>query len=153
MNFSGLLSSILLIMIVVGCNVKAVDAEGNLISNHQNQKNEFTLVTSLNQNYLNGDTIVFILSFPRPVDVTGVPSFSIDVGGMTKTASYVSGTGTGQLRFEYVVSGPDLDSDGITASTSFNWDPSVSLIYDSKMTCGDNIRVPDLSTVKVNASP
>jgi large repetitive protein len=153
MNKSGLLAYLLILLSAIGCNVKAVDTNGGIIANHRSYKNEFTLITALNQNYLNGDTIVFILSFPRPVDVTGVPSFAIDIGGVSKTASYVSGTGTDQLHFEYTVTGTDLDTDGISVTPSLLLDPGESVTFEGVNPCGTDIVVPNLTTVKVNATP
>lgn len=153
MNKNGHLAYSLMLLLLIGCNVKAVNTDGGLISNHQNQKNEFTLITSLNQNYINGDTIVFILSFPKPVDVTGVPSFTFDVGGNQRSASYVSGTGTNQLHFEYSVSGTDLDTDGITVTSGILIDAGETIVYDGNMLSGLSINAPNLSSVRVNATP
>lgn len=153
MKINRHLAYLLMLFILIGCNVKAVGTPAGIITNHQNQKNEFTLITSLNQNYLNGDTIVFILSFPKAVDVTGVPSFSIDIGGSIRTANYVSGTGTTQIHFEYTVSGADMDADGITVTTGILLDAGETITYDGINTCGSNIVVPNLSSVRVNATP
>lgn len=153
MKINGHLAYLLTLSILVGCNVKAINTDGDLIANHQNQKNEFTLITSPNQNYLNGDTIVFVLSFPKSVDVTGIPRFNLDIGGVMKTANYVSGTGTTQLHFEYTVTGADIDTDGIAVTSSILLDAGALLNYDVSSTCGTNINVPDLSTVRVNSSP
>jgi len=153
MNKNRQLAYILALTFLIGCNVKAVNTEGDLIANHQNQKNEFTLITSLNQNYLNGDTIVFILSFPKAVDVTGVPTLSLNIGGSSRSASYVSGTGTTQIHFEYTVSGTDIDTDGLSVNTNVILGPGVSLLYDVDKICSTTIVVSDLSSVQVNATP
>ena len=60
-----------------------------------------------------GETIEFSVSFTRPVTVTGTPTFSFDLAGTTKTASYQEGSGTGELVFAYLVVPGDTDRDGI----------------------------------------
>ena len=60
-----------------------------------------------------GETIEFSVSFTRPVTVTGTPTFSFDLDGTTKTASYQRGSGTGELVFAYRVVPGDTDRDGI----------------------------------------
>lgn len=53
------------------------------------------------------------------VDTTqGTPEYTIDVGGVNKLATYVSGSGTNSLVFTYTVAAGDADSaGGITAGT------------------------------------
>ncbi|MDG1821748.1 MAG: hypothetical protein P8H25_00005, partial [Flavobacteriaceae bacterium] len=49
----------------------------------------------------------------------GTPTYTIDVGGVSKTATYVSGTGTTALVFSYTILPGDEDiADGITAGTA-----------------------------------
>ena len=56
------------------------------------------------------------LGFDRAVTVTtadGTPSVSLTVGTATKTAGYLSGTGTRSLTFGYTVVAADTDTDGV----------------------------------------
>ena len=63
-----------------------------------------------------GDKIKVAVTMSEATTVTGTPTYTVDVGGQTKTASYVSGSGSTSLVFEYVVSAGDTDSSGgITA--------------------------------------
>ncbi|NDD12343.1 MAG: hypothetical protein EB072_06790, partial [Betaproteobacteria bacterium] len=63
-----------------------------------------------------GDKVKVVLTMSEATSVTGTPTFSIDVGGATKTASYASGSGTTSLTFYYTVAAGDTDSTGgITA--------------------------------------
>jgi hypothetical protein len=49
--------------------------------------------------------------------VGGVPRIAVNVGGVTRYASYASGTGTSALTFTYTPQAGDLDLDGVTVSS------------------------------------
>ena len=51
-----------------------------------------------------GDTAAITLGMSEPVNVTGTPTLKLNDGG---TATYVSGTGTNSLVFDYLVAGSD----------------------------------------------
>lgn len=59
-------------------------------------------------------TLNFAVNTSRPVTVTGTPRIAIDVGGVTRYASYVAGSGTRDLTFAYVVQPGDFDANGIS---------------------------------------
>ena len=66
--------------------------------------------------YAEGENLDFTVSFNEGtvVDTTnGTPQIAIDVGGVTRQAVYVSGSGTTDLVFRYVVQAGDNDADGI----------------------------------------
>ena len=66
-----------------------------------------------------GDKILVTVTMSEETTVTGTPTYAIDVGGVSKTASYVSGSGSTALVFSYTIASGDTDSaDGITAGTS-----------------------------------
>ena len=66
-----------------------------------------------------GDFIVVLLDMSEEVIVSGTPQFTINVGGVTKVASYVSGSGTNQLKLQYAIILGDGDlEDGITAQSN-----------------------------------
>ena len=65
------------------------------------------------ETYALGDTIEVGLTFSEAVTVTGAPYLLIDVGGTNRRASYHSGTGATQLKFQYTVLAGDDDDDGI----------------------------------------
>ena len=66
-----------------------------------------------------GDKVVVTVKMSEATTVTGTPTYTIDVGGASKTASYTSGTGSDTLVFSYTVASGDEDSaGGITAGTS-----------------------------------
>ena len=62
-----------------------------------------------------GDVIEFTATYPAAVTVagTGTPSIAVNVDGTTRQATYVAGTGTTALRFQYEVQAGDEDTDGI----------------------------------------
>ena len=59
-------------------------------------------------------TLNFTVTASEPVTVTGTPRLAIDVGGVTRYATYASGTGTAALTFSYAVQAGDFDANGIT---------------------------------------
>ena len=61
-----------------------------------------------------GTPIPLTVNLSENVIVTGTPRLQLDVGGVTRYAPYVSGTGTNVLLFSYPVVAPDFDRDGIT---------------------------------------
>ncbi|MDE0521019.1 MAG: fibronectin type III domain-containing protein [Boseongicola sp.] len=68
-----------------------------------------------NDSYKIGDAIQATAVFSEPVDVTGTPTLTINVGGTSKTLSYSSGTGSISLMFTgYTVAEGDEDTDGIS---------------------------------------
>ena len=48
-------------------------------------------------------SLSFTVNTSEPVVVTGTPRLAIDVGGVTRYATYASGTGSSALTFSYAV--------------------------------------------------
>ena len=69
-----------------------------------------------------GDKILVTVTVDENITVDtsgGTPQYTIDVGGVSKTAGYVSGSGGTSLVFAYEVQAGDLDdAGGITSDTS-----------------------------------
>ena len=64
-----------------------------------------------------GDTIQATVKFTQPVAVDttgGTPQLGLQIGANTRQARYVSGTGTTDLVFRYVVVAADSDTDGLS---------------------------------------
>jgi methionine-rich copper-binding protein CopC len=79
-----------------------------------------------------GNRVKVVLTMSEATAVIGTPSFTIDVGGSTKTAQYASGSGSNALTFYYAVESGDLDNTGgITALANALALPSGSSIKDS----------------------
>ncbi|MFB9971683.1 Ig-like domain-containing protein [Pseudoroseomonas cervicalis] len=72
--------------------------------------------------YKAGDSLTLRLTFSETVHLDSLsPALDLVVGGVARTALYVSGDGSGELVFAYTVQPGDLDTDGIgLASLSLN---------------------------------
>ncbi|WP_313569836.1 DUF4347 domain-containing protein [Comamonas terrigena] len=67
--------------------------------------------------YKAGDVLTFTINASEALQTGGLPPrLVLDVGGVTRYASYVSGSGSDTLVFEYVVQAGDADSDGIAVN-------------------------------------
>jgi len=67
-------------------------------------------------NYNAGDVLGFTVNTSEAVTVNttgGTPRLALDIGGSTVYATYVSGSGSGALVFQYVVQPGDSDTNGI----------------------------------------
>lgn len=76
-----------------------------------------SITSPANATYLIGNQLNFTVNFNKAVTVSGTPQLSLNIGGVSKVASYVSGNGTSALVFRYVIIGGDLDTDGVTLSS------------------------------------
>ncbi|GAB3404778.1 Ig-like domain-containing protein [Massilia agilis] len=67
--------------------------------------------------YKQGDVLTFTVHTSEAVYVnSGAPTLPLSVGGVLRSAQYVSGAGTSALQFKYTVQAGETDSDGIDAS-------------------------------------
>ena len=64
--------------------------------------------------YLPGEAIVVNIVFDGIVHVTGQPTLALSIGAATRQAAFVTGSGTNQLVFGYVIQADDFDEDGIS---------------------------------------
>jgi hypothetical protein len=69
--------------------------------------------------YHAGDTLRFLFRFSEKIFISnGSPTLSLTIGSKSRTAAYVSGSGTDSIQFRYIIPAGDLDTDGIrTAGT------------------------------------
>ena len=72
------------------------------------------------------DEIEVRVIFSSVVEVTGTPQLALDIGGVTRQASYTAGTGDQFLIFSYTVVPSDSDSDGIEIRANSVTTPSGS---------------------------
>ncbi|MDA9176298.1 hypothetical protein N9O95_04345, partial [Alphaproteobacteria bacterium] len=95
-----------------------------------------------------GDKILVTVTVDENITVDtsgGTPQYTIDVGGVSKTAGYVSGSGGTSLVFAYEVQASDFDdAGGITSDTSA-LDANSGTLQDSD---GHDL---DLTTIAVSA--
>ncbi len=104
-------------------------------------------------------SLPFIVNMSEAVTVTGCPvncpRIAVDVGGVTRYATYTSGSGTSTLTFTYDMVGGDLDLDGVTLSspldlnggtiTDLNGNPETNLSFTVPNTSGVKVDYPSLS--------
>src|SRR5210317_1528061 len=65
--------------------------------------------------YLNaGDTVSVTVAMDEATIVTGLPTIALDIGGVTKLATYASGSTTTSLVFTYTIEAGLTDADGIS---------------------------------------
>jgi hypothetical protein len=67
----------------------------------------------VNDTYLQAEVLSFTTNWDMAVDVTGTPRIELNIGGTTKYANYVSGTGTTALVFAYAIETGLQDLNGI----------------------------------------
>lgn len=94
-------------------------------------------------------TLNFTVATSEPVIVTGTPRLAIDVGGVTRYATYASGSGSAALTFSYAVQSGDFDANGITLVSPLQLDGGA--IIDSVGNPAANLAftVPDTANLKV----
>ena len=63
--------------------------------------------------YTKGATITVQVDFDQTVTVTGTPKLALTIGGQTRQAAAVAGTGNAYVRFSYPVVAADADADGL----------------------------------------
>jgi trimeric autotransporter adhesin len=76
-----------------------------------------SLSVPANGAYNAGDVLTVTVNTSEAVTVTGTPRLTLDVGGSTVHATYVSGSGSTALQFQYTVQAGDTDADGVAIST------------------------------------
>lgn len=94
-------------------------------------------------------TIPFVVAMSEIVTVTGTPRIAVDVGGVTRYATYTGGSGTSSLTFTYSMTGGDVDLDGVTLISPI--DLNGGAIQDLSGNAATLIyTLPDTTNVKVN---
>jgi hypothetical protein len=66
--------------------------------------------------YVLNDTMDFIVNYNYPVTISGTPKLSFTIGTSSITANYLSGSGTKNITFRYIVTSSDLDPDGVQSN-------------------------------------
>ena len=64
-----------------------------------------------------GERITVLVTFDRPVNVTGSPELTLTIGSQTRQASWTNAGGT-RVRFGYSVQSSDMDADGISIAAN-----------------------------------
>lgn len=117
--------NIFLILIVgvlsSSCSYESAEEEvESLIKNHKAVENKLVMTEPQSGYYLEDSIITLQINHPFEMAVTGVPRVALDIGGQTRYANYVSGTGTKKLIFRYTVVVGDDDSSGIAIAAEID---------------------------------
>lgn len=96
-------------------------------------------------------SIPFTISTSEAVNVTGTPRIAVDVGGVTRYATYTSGSGTNALVFTYAMVSGDVDLDGVILSSPIQLNGgTIKDLNGNDATL--TFTVPNTSGVLVNAA-
>nr|WP_315537796.1 DUF4347 domain-containing protein [uncultured Comamonas sp.] len=77
-----------------------------------------SVTTPLDGSYKAGDVLTFTVNASEALQIGGVPPrLVLDVGGVTRYATYVSGSGSDTLVFQYEVQAGDNDANGIAVNS------------------------------------
>lgn len=99
----------------------------------------------VNGYYRQGDKLNIAVKFSEKVLVTGgIPYIPLTIGAMTKQASYVSGSSTDTLTFQYTVQPADNDTDGMEVGNAIV--PNGSTIKDLVDNAGNLTLTPGDTT-------
>lgn len=95
-------------------------------------------------------SIPFTVNLSKIVNVTGTPRIAVDVGGVTRYATYTSGTGTSALIFTYAMVAGDVDLDGVTVSSPIDLNGGTIKDLSGNDLSPLAFTIPNTSNVKVN---
>ncbi len=110
-------------VIITSCNFEDADESssgGGLFKNHQKVENAFSITLPSNGIYTENQNLDFVATHPYEITVTGTPQITIDVGGNSYTADYLTGSGTKNITFRYTVLATHEDDDGIDLTSSID---------------------------------
>jgi hypothetical protein len=146
------LASIFMLLFTVACQFKSEEETGGLIAGHQQVENKFTVTAPSAGTRVVGETITFSLRHPYDVTVTGTPRLTLDIGGSTLYADYVSGTGSKVLTFTYTVQAADNDTDGISAAGSIDLNGGTLTFTGTQGldNAGTTLTMPTMTNVRVD---
>lgn len=94
-------------------------------------------------------TLNFSITASEPVTVTGSPRLAIDVGGVTRYATYAAGTGTAALTFAYQVQPGDFDANGITLASPVDLNGGSITDIAGNPALALSFTLPDTAALKV----
>ncbi|WP_421696429.1 arabinofuranosidase catalytic domain-containing protein [Aestuariivirga sp.] len=94
-------------------------------------------------------TLNFTVTASEPVIVSGTPRIAIDVGGITRYATYASGSGTAALSFTFTVQAGDFDADGIALASPIERNGGSIADLASNPASNFSFSLPNTSALKV----
>jgi hypothetical protein len=105
-----------ILLTLSSCNFESGSEDssgGGLFTGHKPVEDAFILSVPSDQTAIEAHNLDFTLTHPYKLTVTGLPRLTLDVGGTTVFASYLTGNGTNILTFRYTVTAGEDDLDGI----------------------------------------
>ncbi len=97
--------------------------------------------------------IPFTVNMSEAVNVDtsgGTPRIAVDVGGVTRYATYASGTGTGTLTFHYTLQAGDVDLDGVVLSSPVDLNGGTFTDLNGNALSPLTFTLPNTSGVKID---
>jgi len=94
-------------------------------------------------------TLSVTVNASEPMAVTGTPRIAIDVGGVTRYATYASGSGTASLTFTYAVQAGDFDANDITLASPLDLNGGTLTDLAGNPPAALTFTAPDTSAIKV----
>jgi hypothetical protein len=94
-------------------------------------------------------TLNFTVTASEAVTVTGAPRLAIDVGGVTRYATYASGSGTSSLTFSYAVQAGDFDANGIALASPVELNGGAIADLAGNPMSGFAFTLPDTTSLKI----
>ncbi|MDI9335482.1 MAG: Ig-like domain-containing protein [Gammaproteobacteria bacterium] len=112
------------------------------------------VVGGMNNYYNQGDTIDFVVQYSKIVSINGSVRLGLDVGGISKWADYLSGSGSSNLIFRYTVANGDNDPNGITVKVNaLNFDNGSILDGNGIVASKTNALIADNAAFLIDTSP
>ncbi len=101
--------------------------------------------------YSFNDEMVVNVEFSENVQVTGVPNFYMDIGGVTKLVNYIGGSGSTILQFRYTVELDLIDQDGVTLLGPIALDQSNKIVDQAGNIINPLFSNVQLSNILINS--
>ena len=110
---------------------------------------EVTSTPTIQSSYVDGDVIEFTLSFAAAVTLLdgAVPSFTFDIDGPSRSASYVSGADTAALVFGYTVEEEDM------AEVPVSWPARALSLDGAQLVYVDDKRISPSLEIPAGVAP
>ena len=97
-----------------------------------------------------GTALSFPITTSEVVTVTGTPRLALDIGGVTRYATFASGSGTNTLTFTYNTQAGDLDLDGIAVTSPLDLNGGTIKDLGGNAVSPLTFTLPNTVNVKVN---
>jgi surface-anchored protein len=104
--------------IIATGNADTLRPSGVRVLINKTGEDPMVLVPPVSRLHVAGDVIDLSVYFGFPVTVTGTPRIAFQLGASTVYANYLSGSGTGTLKFRYAVTTSDVDFDGVQLASN-----------------------------------